>query len=339
MKGRDFILIGIGIIVILLLIWWAGVEKTLALIMQANLRYFLLAVLMQAFATIAWTLRWRIFLKRADVSVRMRDILIATLIGVFANNLTPGARAGGEPARMYVITKRSKSGYGQVFATIMADRILDVIPVLLFTLIAFKYALSLKIKLLLSVLSISTAVLLMIVLISLLISLNEKLAFKVLDKITNLIRRIFPEKFVGIEETLEEKIKKSVLEFRETFLELSKDPVVMGKTLFYSLALWGFMLLRAYFIFESIGYTLELHKILMVQMAGIALGMISILPGGLGITEAVNSALYLSLRIDKSLAVTATVLDRFISFWLPTIIGGGLSIYLGVKFSKESVRK
>jgi len=339
MKKRDGVLIGVGIIVILALMWWAGIEETIELIIRADLRFLLLALLMQVFATLAWIFRWRIFLKRAEVVVRTRDILIATLVGVFANNLTPGARAGGEPARMYVITKRSDSTYGQVFATIMADRILDVIPILLFTLVAFKYALSLKIKLLLSVLSLSTAVLLMIVFISLLISLNENLAFKLLSKITNLGKRIFPERFAGIESKIEERLRKSILEFRETFLELSKDPVVMGKTLFYSLALWGFMLLRTYFVFESVGYHLEIYKILMVQMAGIALGMISILPGGVGVTEAVNSALYLSLRISKSLAVSATVLDRFISFWLPTIIGGGLSIYLGTKFTKKSVRK
>ncbi|MDK2870587.1 MAG: glycosyltransferase 2 family protein [Pyrococcus sp.] len=339
MKKRDGLLIGVGIVVILALIWWAGIDETINLILQADLRFLLLALVMQLLATLAWTFRWRIFLKRAEVVVRTRDILMATLVGIFANNLTPGARAGGEPARMYVITKRSNSTYGQVFATIMADRILDVIPVLLFTLIAFKYALSLKIKLLLSVLSLSTAVLLVIVVISLLISLNENLAFRLLSKITNLVKRVFPERFVGIESTIEERLKKSIFEFRETFIELSKDPVVMGKTLFYSLALWIFMLLRAYFIFESIGYHLEIYKILMVQMAGIALGMISILPGGVGITEAVNSALYLSLRIDKSLAVSATVLDRFISFWLPTIIGGGLSIYLGTKSAHKSVRK
>ncbi|EHR79832.1 membrane protein [Thermococcus litoralis DSM 5473] len=334
MKKRNSLMIFVGIGVIIALIWWAGVEETLKLVMEAKLEYFLLALLMQILATLAWAFRWRIFLKRAEVRVRVRDIIIATMVGIFANNLTPGARAGGEPARMYVITKKSNSGYGQVFATIMADRILDVIPVLIFTLLAFKYALSLKVKLLLSVLSISTVVLLLIVVVSLLISLNESLAFKVLNKIAGLIKRVFPEKFAGIEETLEEKLKKSIMDFRKTFLELSKDPVVLGKTLFYSLALWVFMLLRTYFVFESIGYHLEIQKILMVQMAGIALGMISILPGGVGITEAVNSALYLSLRIDKSLAVTATVLDRFISFWLPTIIGGGLSVYLGAKLSK-----
>ncbi|NJE08336.1 flippase-like domain-containing protein [Thermococcus sp. M39] len=331
MKKKRIPMIIIGILVIFALIWWAGIDETIMLVMSADINYLLLALAMQILATLAWALRWGVFLKTAGIQVGFKQILMATLIGVFFNNITPGARAGGEPARMVVISKESKSGYGQVFATIMADRILDVIPVMVFTFIAFKYALSLRIHILLLVLSISTVSLMVILTVSILLSFNEKLAMKFLKWIIGILKRIFPKKFEDIEEKLEERLKKSIFEFKETLVELSKDKAVLIKTMFYSFALWIFMILRTYFVFESIGYPLELYKILMVQMAGIALGMISILPGGVGITEAVNSALYLSLSINKSLAVTATVIDRFISFWLPSIVGGALSIYLGVK--------
>jgi len=333
MKKKRISMIILGILLIFALIWWAGIDETMRLVMSADINYFLMALAMQLLATLAWALRWRVFLKKAGVEIGFSQILMATFIGVFFNNITPGARAGGEPARMVVINKKakSKSGYGQVFATIMADRILDVIPVMVFTFIAFKHALSLKIHILLLVLSISTVSLMIILTVSILLSFNEKLAMKFLKWIVGILKRIFPKKFEDIEEKLEEKLKKSIFEFRETLMELSTDKAVLIKTLFYSFALWVFMIIRTYFVFESIGYPLELYKILMVQMAGIALGMISILPGGVGITEAVNSALYLSLSMNKSLAVTATVIDRFISFWLPSIVGGALSIYLGVK--------
>ncbi len=333
MKKKRIPMIVLGILLIFALIWWAGIEETLKLIVSANINYLLLALMMQLFATFAWALRWQVFLRRAGVKIGFWRIIMATFIGVFFNNITPGARAGGEPARMVVISKtsESKSTYGQIFATIMADRILDVIPVMVFMFIAFKYALSLKVHVLLLVLSVSTLALVAILTISILLSLNEKLAMKSLKTIIMLLKRLFPRKFENIEEKLEDRLKRSIFEFRETLMELSTDKAVLIKTLFYSFALWGFMILRTYFVFKSIDYPLELYKILMVQMAGIALGMISIPPGGIGVTEAVNSALYLSLGINKSLAVTATVIDRFISFWLPSIVGGALSIYLGVK--------
>jgi len=341
MKKKRILTAILGILLMFALIWWAGVDETIGLVRSADINNLLMALVMQLMATLAWALRWRVFLKKAGVEVGFAHILIATLIGVFFNNITPGARAGGEPARMVVISKKSRSGYGQVFATIMADRILDVIPVMVLTFIAFKYALRLRIHILLLVLSISTVSLVIILTVSILLSLNERLALKFLKWIVGILKRAFPKKFEDMEEKLEEKLKKSIFEFRETLIELSKDKTVLIKTLFYSFALWIFMLLRVYFVFRSVGYPLDLYKILMVQMAGIALGMISILPGGIGITEAVNSALYLSLGIDKGLAVTATVIDRFISFWLPSLVGGALSVYLGIKDGglKENLSK
>jgi len=330
-KKHKLPMIILGIVLIIALIIWAGVEDTIRIAKSADLKFFSLAILMQFLATLAWALRWRVLLDRSGAKVSLITVLMAIIVGVFFNNLTPGARAGGEPARTYLIGKRSNKSYGTVFATVMADRILDVIPVMVFTFIAFKYALKIGAPILLTVLAISTLVLLIILGISLLLSINQRLAMKFLRGIINLLKKIFPKKFEGIEEKIEEKLQKAIFDFRKTLLELSKDPIVLGKSLFYSFALWGFMIVRSYYVFESIGYHLSLYKILMVQMAGIALGMISILPGGLGVTETINSALYLSLNIDKSLAVTATVLDRFISFWLPTIIGGMISFYLGVR--------
>ncbi|WP_456397695.1 flippase-like domain-containing protein [Palaeococcus sp. (in: euryarchaeotes)] len=327
-------LIAFGIIVILALIWWAGIDETISIVRSTNWKYLSLAILMQALAVIAWALRWRVFLNRANVRESLSRVLVAVLVGIFVNNITPGARAGGEPARMYVVSRGKDEIYGRTFATVMADRILDAIPVMLFTFVAFKYALDLKIHVILLILSISTLVLLLILGISLLFSFNERLAKGLLSRLLSLLKRVFPHKFAGVEEKIEKKFERGIMDFRKTLIDLSKDKVVFFKTLFYSLFLWVVMMLRTFFVFMSIGHPLKIYEVLMVQMAGIALGMISILPGGIGITEGVNSALYLSLSLDKGVAVTATVVDRFISFWLPTIVGGAISFYLSAKGRK-----
>lgn len=329
-------LIAFGVIVVLALIWWAGIDETISIIRSTDWRYLSLAVLMQALAVMAWALRWRVFLDRAEVRESLGRILVAVLVGIFVNNITPGARAGGEPARTYVVSRGKGDIYGRTFATVMADRILDVIPVMLFTFIAFKYALDLKIHVFLLVLSISTLVLFIILGITLLFSFNERLAKALLSRLLSLLKRVFPHKFAGVEEKIEKKLEKGIMDFRRTLIEISRDKVVFFKTLFYSLFLWVVMMLRTFFVFISIGHPLRLYEVLMVQMAGIALGMISILPGGIGIMEGVNSALYLSLSLDKGVAVTATVVDRFISFWLPTMVGGAISFYLSARGGSKS---
>lgn len=331
MRGKKYLMMTLGVALIIALIVWAGVEDSLEIVMGASSRPLVLAILMQVLATFAWALRWRVFLNKAGIRPGTKDLLMAVMIGVFVNNITPGARAGGEPARTYFIGKRTNSGYGAVFATVMADRILDVIPVMVFTFIAFKYALDGGNRLLLLVLGVSTLSLAVVLLLTVLFSYNERLALGLVKRTLGLVRRLFPGRFSKVEENIEERIRKTVMEFRETLVDLSKDPAVFFKTLLYSFALWGFMVLRTYFVFESISHPLPLSSIVMVQMAGIAIGMISVIPGGLGVTEGINSALYLSLSLKKSIAVTATVVDRFISFWLPSIVGGGISLYLSVR--------
>ncbi len=68
----------------------------------------------------------------------MKTIVGGLFVGIFVNNVTPGARGGGggEPVRMYYISKRTGQPYGHVFATVTMDRIMDLIPVVVMLLLA-----------------------------------------------------------------------------------------------------------------------------------------------------------------------------------------------------------
>ena len=73
-------------------------------------------------------------------------------------------------------------------------------------------------------------------------------------------------------------------------------------------------------------------------MIGIVVGMFMIIPGGAGIIEAINSAVYVLLGINKEIAVTATLLERLISYWAPTTIGAGIMTHFGIKVSQDRRR-
>ncbi len=334
-KGKKSLTIAAGLLLVVLLIAWSGVGEMVKLLSQTKLRYLALACFFSALETILWSLRWQILLKQSNIHVPLKKVFEATLIGIFVNNVTPGARGGGEPVRMYLIKKRSDSSYGKIFATIATDRMLDAIPIVVFTIIAFWYALDLGTHLVLIVLLVSVIIVISVILLSILFSLNEKLAMGLLMRIFRLVRRIFPKKFEGMEEQAEEIIKSHVIDFKRTFVMLSKNKLALFGSTTISFMIWVSALLRTYLVFLSLNYPLQLHKVLMVQMAGMAVGLISIIPGGIGITEAIFSALYLSLAIDKTLAVTATMVDRMLSFWIPTLTGALVAAHLGVKLTEE----
>lgn len=64
------------------------------------------------------------------------------------------------------------------------------------------------------------------------------------------------------------------------------------------------------------------------------LARISILPGGLGVTEGSMVALYHALGVPTAVTVLVVLAYRLLSFWVPTFVGFPLIAYL----QREHVR-
>ncbi|MFA4641133.1 lysylphosphatidylglycerol synthase transmembrane domain-containing protein [Pyrococcus kukulkanii] len=316
------IIVGIGIIIVLL--WWAGIRDSIGLMLQANPKYLALAVLMYCIAILSWSIRWGVFLRGANIRTSFIKVIEGVFVGIFLNNLTPGARTGGEAIKALYIAKSSNGTYPKVFATVMADRILDIIPVAMLMLIAFIYSVVHGIKVLVWVLLLSLILLMLVVIITVVFSVKENYAMSLIMGIFRIFRRIFPSRLSNYEEKMESKIKGGIREFKSTLIGISKRKRDVVFSTLWSFVLWLSDVLRTYFIFLSLGSRVSLLQVLLVKMASMALAMISVIPGGIGISETIQSALFLAVGVEKTVAVSATVLDRIISFWAPTFIGGVL---------------
>ncbi len=67
--------------------------------------------------------------------------------------------------------------------------------------------------------------------------------------------------------------------------------------------------------------SLTIAAISFVYLAGSTLGQAAPTPGGLGVVEAALAAGLTAAGMDSALAVSATLLFRFVTFWLPTVPG------------------
>ena len=324
-----------GLLVIVLLIWWAGIREVIGVVAAARWKYLLLAFLMYLLGVILWGLRWRILLQSLDIHTTFKHTINAILIGVFFNNITPGARGGGEAVRMYYISKRSDGTYGPVFATVAADRILDLIPVITMLLLSTVYVYRLGARSLTIALLTLNGLLAFLVIISLIIALNEKRTKKLLYWTLRIARRIMPKTVKRYEDKLITVIETSVPQFQEGLRLLMRSKGAFLLALLCSFSFWSMVLLRTYFVFMSINYPTGIDKIMVVTMVSIVIGLISIIPGGAGLIEAINSGTYVLLGIDKNFAVTATLIDRLISYWIPTFLGGALTTHFGVRVREE----
>ncbi|MDP1551712.1 MAG: flippase-like domain-containing protein, partial [Methanobacteriaceae archaeon] len=84
-----------------------------------------------------------------------------------------------------------------------------------------------------------------------------------------------------------------------------------------------------YFVFASFGTDMSLILIAEVFIVASLIGMIPLLPGGLGAVDGVMILLYSAAGIPPSISAAATVVERLISFWMTSVIGISCLPYFG----------
>ncbi|MEI6091357.1 MAG: lysylphosphatidylglycerol synthase transmembrane domain-containing protein [bacterium] len=82
-------------------------------------------------------IRWKTILKPIIKPKSMLNLFSAVMVGYFFNNISP---RGGELLRPYVYAKREKVSFSMVFATIILERLLDVLTLLFLFVIALIFA-------------------------------------------------------------------------------------------------------------------------------------------------------------------------------------------------------
>lgn len=90
----------------------------------------------------------------------------------------------------------------------------------------------------------------------------------------------------------------------------------------------GLDIVTLYFIFLGARFPVRLDVLLTGYGLPLLLGKVSFLPGGVGIVEATMTALYTGLGVPSPVTIIVVLIYRFLTFWIPTILGFLLVPYL-----------
>lgn len=110
------------------MLYFIGIDKLVEALKNANLAIIALAVALQIFTYPLYTWRWKIVNSIADINVSFKNLFPIVMVGLAVNNITPSGRGGGEPVRAYILAKEHGYGLRDTFATVVADRLLDIFP-------------------------------------------------------------------------------------------------------------------------------------------------------------------------------------------------------------------
>ncbi|WP_321420431.1 lysylphosphatidylglycerol synthase transmembrane domain-containing protein [uncultured Methanomethylovorans sp.] len=247
--------------------------------------------------------RWKIVLNSLGYNLKTTQLFPVIFGAIPINNITPANRAGGEPLRMFWIKKEYGVKYPDAFISILFERSVEALPVLV---------------------------------------MGAYVVYSIMPLIQNILPSVsniaylalIPSIFLCVAYILRHRIEKYMDGLKTYYYKLKK---VFFPTLFLSSTVWLLDILRFKFITLSLGLHLPLKVIMLISLLYLILGSIPLTTGGLGVVE---TGLIVALNLFGISTVTAAgivVIERFISYVLASLIGSVFLIQFGgLKLWKDS---
>ena len=327
MNHKTIILFLIGIAVLALMVIFIGPGKIESALKHADPWYVALAVIVQFFIYGLWTQRWSITIHSLHISIKKRHIFPMLMVGLAVNNITPSARGGGEPVRAYMLSKYANVPLENALATVIADRGLDTFPFVVLAIITIIFSVSyLKLPELVVIgLIISLVALVFAFIIILYMCINESAGERITLWGVRVVKRFSKKKHHEIDK----RAIEAMIGFQNSMKVMIKDRRVLLFGLPLSFLIWFMEITRVYIVFSSFGTPVPLEIIGAVFVIATLIGMIPLLPGGLGAIDGVMIVLYSAAGVPPSISAAATIVERLISFWMTSFIGMGMLPYVG----------
>ena len=253
-----------------------------------------------------------------QTTVEFKKNFIVKTIGLFAGNFTP-MRTGGEVLSAVAGKKINQITLSEGLSAGLTERFFDsiIVAVLLIT-CAFLIP---KVKLI-AILGglVSLGLLLLIYLInwredtSLWIYNRVHYIFRFLPLSEELVENFYHKFTVGL---------KSIVEYTRLFSSLKNLLIVLLLTT----GSWIFECVRLYVVFMAFDVKISFLAIIIIFLLANIIGILSILPGGIGSIELSLTGLFMLFGVPSALGGTIAMVDRLASFWIITALGIIFSAY------------
>ena len=326
MDKKSLFFIILSIVIFSVMLYIVGLDKIINTLKMADLVLIALAVAIQVFTYFLYTLRWKIINDASDIDVGFKSLFPIMMVGLAVNNITPSGRGGGEPVRAYILSKEHDYNFKDTFATVVVDKLLDTFPFLVLSAITvFAMIVYFNVALwLVFLMGLGVAFILALLGILIYMSVNSSFAGRVEGWINRIIRR-----FKKNPESLQKRLHDFIGGFQRNMRMLISNKRLLYIAIPLSFLIWFFEIIRVYIVFMAFGANLNLIVIAWVFIIASLVGMIPLLPGGLGAVDGLMAFLYSKAGIALSLTAPITLIERLISFWMATIIGLLLISYYG----------
>jgi len=273
-------------------------NELLKILKNANIFYILLSLIIYFTVFPILALRWQILLKNVGLKKKLKDLNEIIMMQWFANCIVPAKL--GDLYKGYLMRKNYNFPISKTLGTIFVERFIDIVFLSILMIISVYVSFSGKFPPI-----IITPLKILVILILILI-----IAIFVMSKKKRKIKKMLPENIKRIFHLFERGVSKS--------LRL-KDVPLVG---FYSFMQWFTQIIVVYFIALAINLKISFSLVMFITLASALVTAIPLTPAGLGLSELTIAGILVMFDIEKTMAISAALLIRVITYGCLLVVGG-----------------
>lgn len=295
MKLSYWLLVTIlAIVVYTIIIIFSDIEILVIHLQNAKIEFVLLGVFVVFIGLIPRSFRWYLMIRELGIKVNWKQIIPIYFSGV-AFGLSPGRL--GEVAKSIYLKRLVDAPIQKTAPTIIVERLLDVIAVLV---------ISLSVFLLIGEKHVMMIIGFFILLICLLLIYKKTYLIKILNKTKHI-------PFLG-------KFSNNLITSVDIIFVLLK-PKIFTKMLILSVISWMIESLVVYFVLKAFDIDLSILRSTFIYVISSLVGAASFLPGGIGTTEGGLIGLLILENVSYKEAIGPVIIIRSITLWMLIIFG------------------
>jgi len=273
---------------------YADYEKVISAFAVFNWMLIPLLLILSFMNYITRFYKWDYYLHVINVKINKLDSLSIFMSGLIMS-ITPGKM--GELLKSYLVKEVTNNPISRTAPVIFAERITDFISLLLITIIgAYTFDYGLK-----PALGITIFFIVLIFIIS-----NKKISLSILN---------YLEQFSSLKKYL-----ANIHHAYESSYQLLR-PVPLFTMTVISLIAWSFECLGYHLILLNFNINFGFFWVSFSYAFATIIGALSMLPGGLGVTEGSLTYLLVKRGVANNVAVTTTFIVRVVTLWFAVLVG------------------
>lgn len=306
-RNRVFLSIAIAAIIYLAFMVYADYEKVISSF--KNFDWYLLPILLAlSFGNyISRFFKWEYYLKIIEVKLHKIDSLSIFMSGLIMS-VTPGKM--GELLKSYLVKQVNGTSISKTAPIVFAERATDFLSLTILALVgAYFYDYGKNIIIVIG----------LIIIIGLVIVSNKKLFYKIVSLLS------------GISFISKHTLKISTA-YESSSKLLSITPLVLMTML--SIVSWGFECFGFYLILKNFGMQIDVLWAFFSYSFATIVGALSMLPGGLGVTEGSLTLMLVQKGLSEHSAFAATFIVRAVTLWFAVLVGAISVLFYQKRFGE-----